>query len=200
MSQEQVFRNLPVNSLEDMGSALGVSPSWPAGSDESSLAGITISLPMNVSVAAPFLHPCPDCCGLRQYPGSPPLLSPSWGPHPDTGLSAPYPLHYLGLINPPADSGQALCLLQTPKPSYPWAPLVSPTDLLTNHWKWAVFAFLFSVVKIRNRFAGDLGNTKQSDILSRYIIFLLFVFLFLKSWKYDNTVTRDLENTEQSYI
>ena len=126
MSQEQVFRNLPVNSLEDMGSALGVSPSWPAGSDESSLAGITISLPMNVSVAAPFLHPCPDCCGLRQYPGSPPLLSPSWGPHPDTGLSAPYPLHYLGLIKPPADSGQALCLLQTPKPSYPWAPLVSP--------------------------------------------------------------------------
>ena len=125
-SQEQVFRNLPVNSLEDMGSALGVSPSWPAGSDESSLAGITISPPLNVSLAAPFLHPCPDCYGLRQYPGSPPLLSPSWGPHPDMGLSAPYPLHYLGLITPPADSGQAHRLLQTPKPSYPWALLVSP--------------------------------------------------------------------------
>ena len=152
-SQEQVFRNLPINSLEDVGVSPGghsqltrwlqwVTPCWKS----------TISLPLNVSVASPFLHPCPDCRGLWQCPGSPPLLSPSCGPHSDTGLSPHLPSPLPGAREPPADSGQARCLLQTRKPSYPWALLgisldVYPTDLLTDHWKWAVFAFLFSIMK-----------------------------------------------------
>ena len=31
-------------------------------------------------------------------------------------------------------------------------------------------------------------------------LFFFFPFLFFKLWKYDNTFTADLENTEHSYI
>ena len=46
------------------------------------------------------------------------------------------------------------------------------------------------------------SQTRLSDCTElNWIFFLiLFSFVFFKLWKYDNTFTGDLENTEQSYI
>ena len=53
---------------------------------------------------------------------------------------------------------------------------------------------------MREKLGNFTPNILPTHLFKILILFFSFLSLFFKLWKYDNTFTGDLENTEQNYI